>query len=346
MATDRADLLKDWLLEQINYTHIDPIVGDASTRRYYRVRTKNDCYIAVDAPPATEQNQAFVSIAKDLSSKGLKVPHVHAANLTAGFLLLSDLGDKQLFQIINQENVDYYYTKALHDLIALQSPVAIDWQLPLFSEQLLSEELQRFNEWYLTRHLGLELDQNEMTMLQKIYQALIAAALEQPQVYVHRDYHSRNLMVLPSDEFGILDFQDAVIGPITYDLVSLLRDCYLTWPSEQVYSWVERFWNLLVKQQILSPDSLAIFIKWFDWIGLQRHLKVLGIFARLYRRDNKSIYLKDIPRVLDYVLFVCNRYPDFAPLKNFIIQRVLPHESDDIGSGARQAPTTTDRHNA
>ncbi|MBA2655212.1 MAG: phosphotransferase [Gammaproteobacteria bacterium] len=319
-----AEALSTWVKQHKNYTQITPIPGDASSRHYFRVTEKDATYIAVYAPPASENNEAFVEVAKRFLKQGLNVPEVLQVNYREGFLLLSDLGDTQLLKVLNHTNVKDHYSKALEDLIKLQGCRNFStWQLPHFDSRLLSEELSRFDEWYLDKHLAITLSESEHAMLKRVYDLLIEQAEGQPQVCVHRDYHSRNLMLLPNNEIGILDFQDAVLGPITYDLVSLLRDCYIKWPPEQVYEWVEEFWQVLHAKQMISV-SLSQFITWFDWMGLQRHLKVLGIFARLYRRDNKTIYLCDMPLVLEYVLFVCDKYSEFTALKEFLLKRVKP----------------------
>lgn len=336
--------LYEWVQQQKNDSHIVPIPGDASNRRYFRIFGKQESYIAVDAPPSMENNQAFVHIAQAFLRAGLNVPQIFSVNFEEGFLLLSDLGDIQLLKILDDTNVNYYYTRALSDLIRLQNCQEFgSWQLPIFDEAMLLTELERFHEWYLQKHLNVAISECEMAMLQHTYAILIKAATEQPKVCTHRDYHSRNLMVLPNNELGILDFQDSAIGPITYDLVSLLRDCYIKWSPDKVNTWVEQFWQLLTIEQQKDLGSIDRFSKYFDWMGLQRHLKVLGIFARLFRRDNKTIYLQDIPRILEYVLFICDKYQEFKPLKEFITIRVMQHESHDFSSRAWQSDASTHR---
>lgn len=332
----QTNKLKEWLSSYVNVTHFLPIPGDASARHYFRVTTNSDSFIAVVAPPQTENNSGFVAIAQSLKRQGLIVPDVHHVDYDHGYLLLSDLGDSQLLKVLNEQNVQRYYQQALEELLKLQTCTEFGhYQPPHFSHELLFEELKRFDDWYLTRHLGIELTSAEVKLLHDTYAILIEHAVAQPQVFVHRDYHSRNIMVV-NDGLGLLDFQDGVIGPLSYDLVSLLRDCYIKWPTEQTYQWVTEFWQLL-PQQYKTQTSLAEFIQFFDWMGLQRHLKVLGIFARLYQRDGKHIYLADIPRILEYVLHVCDQYQPLQEFKNFLKTRVLFHESNDISGRKREA---------
>jgi N-acetylmuramate 1-kinase len=338
----RHDQFYSWVKSYAKVVAMQPIPGDASARHYFRVILADQTLIGVNAPPTPENTVGFTSIARAFTKLGLNVPQVQHMNSEQGFLLISDLGDAQLFKVINPSNVNQYYMKALRELIKIHRCYDIpNWQLPTFDRPLLFQELERFHEWYLQRHLGLSLTLSELAMLQEMYDQLINDAITQPQVCVHRDYHCRNLMVMSNNEIGLLDFQDAVMGPITYDLVSLLRDCYIAWPIEKVYDWVSQFWERLVAENDLrvSQDE---FIKWFDWIGLQRHLKVLGIFARLYRRDNKSGYIQDIPRVLQYVLYICGKYQEFRPLYDFLQLRVMVHESNDPGS--RQGQSTAASH--
>lgn len=331
-SNEREIALYNWIRDTVRYTKIVSIPGDASARRYFRVYVHDTTYIAVDAPPAFEKNQAFVSIAKTFLAAGLHVPKVIMANFEDGFLLLSDLGDTQLLKVLTPSNVDHYYTRAIQEIIKLQQCASDSWQWPLFDRSLLLTELNRFHEWYLIKHLNLELTATEMTMLVSIYDSLINAAVTQPQVVVHRDFHSRNLMVLPDNKLGILDFQDAVIGPITYDLVSLIKDCYIQWDITQMQCWTEYYWQIIDEHNQQACGSYHHFCEWADLMGVQRHLKVLGIFARLYLRDNKQAYLNDIPRILQYILIVCAQYHQLKPLEEFILKRVLSHESNDLGS--------------
>lgn len=341
IMTSRSLHLLQWVQQTTPVTSFVAIPGDASFRHYYRIISGDKTFIAVDAPPEHENNIAFVAISRSWSILGLHVPTILAVDFEQGFLLLNDLGNKQLLQVLNDSNVHAYYGIALESLATLQSCESIEgWQLPAFNEDLLLEELSRFHHWYLASHLGMQISHQEQNLLHETYQLLIKSAVEQPKVCVHRDYHSRNLMVLEGNELGILDFQDAVIGPITYDLVSLVRDCYIDWPTQQVYAWVRQFW---LQSNVRTNETE--FIRWFDLMGMQRHLKVLGIFARLYRRDQKSLYLQEIPRILNYILFVCERYPECKAFAHFLHTRVLPYESHDISRRAGIASSTLDgRH--
>lgn len=337
---ERTHQLLEWIKNYIPVTAIVPIQGDASPRRYFRITSESESFIGVDSPIDSENNIAFISIAEALRKYGINAPEIYQADLAKGFLLLQDLGDRQLLKILSDATVDHYYEKAFKQLLQLQQCKTFEnYTLPTFNDEALLVELTRFDEWYLSKHLALSLLPDEVNLLQELYSMLIREATTQRYVFVHRDYHSRNLMVLMNDELGIIDFQDAVYGPITYDLVSLLRDCYIKWPVSKVYEWVDAFWHELPLDYKTSISSLE-FAKQFDWMGLQRHLKVLGIFARLYLRDQKSDYLADIPRILSYVLYICNKYSEFEKFKHFLTTRVLCHESDDFSGRQRNSAAT------
>lgn len=303
--------------------------ADASFRRYFRVTRQGETTIAMDAPPGKEDMQPYIKVANMLVDVGVNAPRILHSNLEQGFLLNSDLGSRTYLAELEQPaNVDPLYDDALDALVAIQSRSAANAaQLPPYDAPLLQREMTLFPEWFLTRHLGLQLDARTTSELQSLFDALVAEALKQPRVFVHRDYHSRNLMVTDGQHGanpGILDFQDAVNGPVTYDLVSVLRDCYVAWPLERVHGWVARFRE---KAQVAGLDvgrDEKEFLRWFDWMGVQRHLKVLGIFARLWHRDGKPGYLKDLPRTLDYVRDVAGRYPELQPLRRLIDAEILP----------------------
>ncbi len=293
---------------------------DASFRRYFRVRQNGRTWVAMDAPPDKEALQPYLRIATALAGFGLHVPHIHARDEQQGFLLLDDLGDQLYLAALAPEQADQLYDDALEALLTLQAGGPSAPALPPYDAALLQRELALFEDWYLGRHLGLNLTAAEQALLTHTQALLIANALEQPQVWVHRDYHSRNLMVTPQRNPGILDFQDAVIGPVTYDLVSLLRDCYIAWPRSQVEAWAWGYYNKAVQKGILRPEHATQFLRWFDLMGVQRHLKATGIFARLNYRDHKSRYLNDIPRTLGYVHEVCSRHSDLEPFGRFLTQ--------------------------
>lgn len=321
----RFSALKAWLegLEQLGPFTIAPASDDASFRRYFRVSTQDrGSFIAMDAPPDREDIKPFLAVAEAFGDFGVHVPECLAQNLDQGFLLLSDLGQTQYLQVLNPETVDRHYADALGALMSIQACVCGDG-LPPYDQALLLREMALFPDWLLERQLGLELNPDERALLERTFEHLIDNALEQPQVAVHRDYHSRNLMVSTPNP-GVLDFQDAVMGPVTYDLVSLLKDCYIAWPREQVKHWVQGYFELAMQSGVLRTEHEDAFLTWFDLMGVQRHLKAAGIFARLNLRDAKPGYLKDIPRTLGYILELEPEYPQLGDLIGFLRQRVMP----------------------
>ncbi|HBH36142.1 MAG TPA: aminoglycoside phosphotransferase [Gammaproteobacteria bacterium] len=323
---ERLSQLNNWLSNDcsINDCSIKPLFGDASFRRYFRVTLADgETRIAMDAPPPQEDCRPFVDISNRLEAAGVHVPHIHAQDLQQGFLLLEDLGDTQYLEKLNAESAPRLYGDALGALSAMQACAATDG-LPLYDEALLGMELELFREWLCQKHLGLTLSDAENRMLEQLFAMLIENAQQQPQHFVHRDYHSRNLMMVASHGPGVIDFQDAVIGPITYDLVSLLKDAYIRWPLEQVDNWAEGYCELAIQSGLMPLEDEAKFQRWFDLMGVQRHIKVAGIFARLYRRDGKEGYLDDIPLVLEYIMEMVARYPQLEALGRFIENRVTP----------------------
>ncbi|MGE3921229.1 MAG: aminoglycoside phosphotransferase family protein, partial [Gammaproteobacteria bacterium] len=302
---------------------ISGIHVDASFRRYFRITTDHQSWVAMDAPPEKEEKtQQFVQIAKHLYRAGIQVPEIVAENIAEGLLLLTDFGDEYLLNALNHTTVDHLYSNAMQGILQLQSCSKVsNLELPHFDETHIRTELNLFNDWYLKQSLNINLKSSQEKMLEKLFQLLINNALSQPQVFTHRDYHSRNLMLLPHNIIGIIDFQDAVIGPITYDLVSLLKDCYIAWPADKTYQWVENFCSELLRKHKFSLNE---FTYWFDLIGLQRHLKVIGIFSRLHIRDNKSRYLSDIPRIFNYIEAVVSRYHELNDFKTFLSDCILP----------------------
>ncbi|HED15266.1 MAG TPA: aminoglycoside phosphotransferase [Gammaproteobacteria bacterium] len=326
MKDERYQAMQQWLdnMERFGQYTIEPASTDASFRRYFRVRQDGQSWIVMDAPPANEDCSAFVRIAQAWREQGLNLPEVLEQDLSQGLLLLSDLGQQQYLSVLNEQTVDRLYGDAMSALLVLQT-CAPDFQnLPLYSEELLYDEMDLFREWFLAEHLKVKVTPSMTATLDRIFTVLINSALEQPVVCVHRDYHSRNLMRCDKNNPGILDFQDAVTGPVTYDLVSLLRDCYIAWPRQRIENWVLGYYELAVQSGILQHQDEQTFLRWFDLIGVQRHLKVLGIFARLNYRDGKAAYLDDLPLVLAYVMDVCQRYPELADLHELILQHVEP----------------------
>lgn len=306
---------------------LQALAGDASFRRYFRARAGERCWIVALAPPATEKNREFVAVARWLCEAGVSAPAVLAADLEHGYLLLPDLGDRQYLPELNAASADALYGDALRALLLMQRGDTRrfdDWTLPDYDADLLLREMALFPEWFVERLLGLTLDETERDMLARSFALLIDSALGQPQVFVHRDYHSRNLLVLEQGNPGVLDFQDAVSGAVTYDLVSLLRDCYIRWPDERVRGWALAYRDQARDAGLIGQVDDATFLRWFDLMGLQRHIKVLGIFARLWLRDGKAGYLNDLPLVIHYTLNVAGQYPELAEFSGWFRRRLLP----------------------
>ena len=312
-----------WLKNTLNIDieQFEPASSDASFRRYFRVTHDQQQQIVMDAPPEKENTEPFIRIATLLKKAGVNVPIIYQQDLQQGFLLLEDFGSNSVLEQLNNVTADDIYQSAFNSLLTLQSNVdTSDCQLPLYDEALLTQELSLFYDWFLEKQLQLSIPESIKT---NIDQQLVMSALEQPQVCVHRDFHSRNLMFLETNSPGVIDFQDAVIGPITYDLVSLLRDCYISWPDEKITQWVSLFFDQITNSGLTTTD-LETFTRWFDLMGLQRHLKVLGIFTRLHLRDNKSNYLNDIPLTLDYVCQISNKYPELEAFNTYLTNTILP----------------------
>ena len=319
-ATDpRLEELSHWLTACLGARpRIAPASADASFRRYFRIWDGERTLVAMDAPPPQEDVRPFVSIARALERAGLNVPHIHEEDPARGFLLLSDLGSTHYLASLDAGTPpDALYEPAASALLTMQTSPELRAGLAPCDEAALAREVALFPRWFLARHLGLAVDAAVEGLVLRTQAVLAAAAAEQPRVFVHRDYHSRNLMVSPPRTPGILDFQDALDGPVTYDLVSLYKDCYVRWPRERVVAWVDRYRKQAKIAGIVLPDS-AEFLRWFDLMGAQRHLKVLGIFARLWYRDGKASYLADLPRVLDYVAEVAALYPELRELHEYL----------------------------
>ena len=310
----RLQQIRSWLKQTatLEAFKLTPVSGDASFRRYFRVATATDSYIVMDAPPDRENCESFLLTNQKLALAGLNVPHVYAADTAAGILLLGDLGDDLYLQHLDTNSSNRLYGDAMDALMRIQSidPAA----LPTYDDDLLMREMELFPEWFLGKHLQIAASSQQYAVLQRTFAELINLAHEQPCVFVHRDYHSRNLMVTPENSPGILDFQDAVRGPLTYDLVSLLRDSYIAWPRPQVIDWALQYRDRIVAAGILTPTSDRKFIRWLELMGIQRQLKVCGIFARLYHRDGKTNYLKDIPLTFRYLMDASARYPETEEL--------------------------------
>jgi aminoglycoside/choline kinase family phosphotransferase len=278
----------------------------------------------MDVPHGAGSPRGFVELARTLRAVGLNTPEVIAEDHDLGLVLMSDLGSRHYLDVLAPATADRLYGDAIGALITLQSAAGPAEGLPLYDEPFLRREVDLFAEWLLDGLLELRLSSAEHALLREVCEQLIAAALEQPRVWVHRDFHSRNLMLTDVANPGILDFQDAVFGPVTYDLVSLLKDCYVAWPRSQVESWAWRYFDLAVQSGILTAAVEPRFLRWFDLMGAQRHLKAAGIFARLALRDGKPGYLADLPRTLGYVVEVASRYDELDGLGGFVAERVLP----------------------
>ncbi len=323
---DRQQQLEAWLastLQQAAFT-LTTASADASFRRYFRVHLAGpylgkDTLIAMDAPPSQEDCAPFVNVAGLLLESGLNVPKVLAQDLTQGFLLLSDLGDDTYLTKLNAQTAPKLYQDATNALIKMQ--LASQPQiLPDYDEALLTREMQLFPDWYVAKHLNTSLNSEQQAVLDNTFSVLNRNILAQAQVYVHRDYHSRNLMITQDNNPGVLDFQDAVYGAITYDLVSLLKDAYISWDEEQIIDWAVRYWQPAKKAGLPVPDDFSEFYRDFEWMGVQRHIKVLGIFARLSHRDGKDGYLKDMPIVMAHLRKVCERYVELRPMLRLLNQ--------------------------
>ncbi len=336
--TQRIEQIKQWLGNdyQADIFSFEPASTDASFRRYFRVKFHNSVFeqppqqsfIVMDAPPDKEAITPFIDIDRQIEQVGVNVPHIYAINRADGFILMSDLGNTPYLKLLCSEPDEEWekrlYSDAMSALLIMQrgihadSFVAMDTQLQNYDSTLLRQEMQLLPDWYAKVHCQQQLSEADESILEQAMTCLIDSALEQPQVFVHRDYHSRNLMYVQEHNPGVIDFQDALLGPITYDLVSLLRDSYIAWPEEQVYDWVEQYREVLLRENLLIDDDKTQFIRWFDWMGIQRQLKVVGIFSRLNYRDGKDNYLNDIPLTLEYLFNVASRYPEFDDLLKLI----------------------------
>ena len=325
---ERRQLLEQWLKDQFParpFT-LQPASADASFRRYFRASFDGQTVIVMDAPPQHEDCAPFLRVAEILAATGVHVPEILAQNLELGFLLLSDLGNTTFLHALNEriERAHELYGEATDALVKMQLAHQAD-SLPAYDEALLQRELDLFPDWYIAKHLQIDLTEKQQAALRAVFSRILQNNLAQPKVLVHRDYHSRNLMVT-SPNPGIIDFQDAVYGPITYDLVSLLKDAYIHWDEERILDWAIRYWEKARKAGLPVSADFAEFYRDFEWMGVQRHLKVLGIFARLNYRDGKAAYLNDMPLVMHYLRKACERYRELDPLLN-LLDELHPAES-------------------
>ena len=328
LADQRLRSLECWLasLPGQPVLRVTPASVDASFRRYFRVHRHDDTQIAMDAPPAQESIDSYLRVARLLATTGIHVPQVLAVDVDQGFVLISDLGSLQYLEALTKgADPEPLYADAIDALLRMQADGTGEArELPRYDHDLLRREMELFPEWFIGRHLGLEPNPDDRHAIEGAFEWLCEQALAQPVVLVHRDYHSRNLMVCPGRNPGILDFQDAVRGPISYDLVSLLKDCYIVWPRARLLGWLDRFRQGAQRLGLDAGKDREEFLHWFDHMGLQRHIKVLGIFARLWYRDGKPGFLADLPRVLDYTLAVTAATPALAPFDDFLRMKVVP----------------------
>ena len=298
-----------------------PASADASFRRYFRVTFADGATrVVMDAPPASEDCRPWLHVQELFQAAGAHVPQVIAQDLERGFLLLSDLGDATYLQALDADNAVPLYADAIATLVAIQQ-ASRPGVLPEYDRVLLRRELDLFPQWYLDKHLGFTLGDTELSALEEAFERILATNLAEPKVFVHRDYHSRNLMRIASEggrNPGVIDFQDAVYGPISYDMVSLLKDAYIEWDEDLALDWLVRYWEQARKAGLPIAADFGEFFRDYEWMGVQRHLKVLGIFARLWHRDGKDGYLKDMPLVARYLRKACERYSELSPLRKIL----------------------------
>ncbi len=324
---NRKEQRQSWLVNYFQDTKFQakPASADASFRSYYRITTPRKTYVLMDAPPQHEDCRPFVAVSKLLSANGVNVPELYAIDFEQGFLLLEDFGD-QLYLSALETNKDLHqtlYTQAIDSILSIQTIKDIKNQLPLYDQTLLMNEMQLFTDWFIGKHLGAVLSSSEQTILNQAFTLLKQSALDQPQVVVHRDYHSRNLMIVDTGP-GVIDFQDAVFGPFTYDLASLLKDCYISWPTEVVQTHCQYFLDNY-NEEFKNEIRMSQFMRWFELMAAQRHLKAIGIFCRLNYRDGKAGYLNDIPRTMKYLLATAKKHPELEAFSHLIqnLQTVL-----------------------
>ncbi|MGQ0474517.1 aminoglycoside phosphotransferase family protein [Acinetobacter variabilis] len=332
MNTQREQLIQSWIASVLGSDQFEThfLAGDASFRRYARIKLNNKAFMLMDAPPEKEDCVPFVTIDEFFDAHGVRVPHIVAKDLENGFLLLEDFGDVLLSNLLNDQTVDAYYEQSFKQLIQLQS-IPGEGQFPAYSYEKLITEMELLTDWMLPA-LKIQPTEAESALIKRTFAILANAALAQPQVIVHRDFHSRNLMKIENEtELGVIDFQDAVIGADTYDLISITRDAYVQWNTDRVYRWFKVFYDLLPAAAKQDRD-FEQFKKDADMMAIQRHIKILGIFVRLFERDGKSGYLKDLPRVMWYLLEETKDYPELQPFMQFIHEKVMPAFEAKYGS--------------
>lgn len=328
LSVERERQLSEWVAHELQCApqsiQLTSIASDAGFRRYFRFQSPSQ-WLAVDAPPQTEDSRQFIALATYLAKHNVHTPAIRAADETKGFLLVEDFGDELLHRQLQRGNLTQLYRQAFKSLLSLQACPNNPDLIPAYDQTLLRRELEIFSEWFVGKLLNYQLNPAELELLDQLFSALENSALEQPQTLVHRDFHSRNLIIRPDHSLGVIDFQGALWGGCTYDLVSLLRDCYFCSPSELVTGLALEYREAAINANLLD-DSIdeALYLRWFDWLGLQRHIKVLGIFARLNLRDNKPGYLKDLPLVMRYTQEVAQAYPELQGFADWFSTRLLP----------------------
>ena len=322
---DRYNSLQNWLTEILGTSafNLKPASEDASFRTYHRLFLKNKTFIVMDAPPEQENCKVFIKITKKLRACDVNVPIIHNVNIEQGFLLLSDLGNDLYLNKLNKSSIYELYSDALSALVSIQVLVNVGG-VDEYDKSLLISEMNLFREWLIEKHLNIKLSDGQVKILTTLFDLLVNNALQQPKVFVHRDFHSRNLMVTKENNPGVIDYQDAVYGPISYDLVSILKDCYIKWPKEEIDKWIDFYLNKLYEEKAQHRINRDEFVRWFDLMGVQRHLKASGIFARLSHRDGKHNFLEDIPRTLSYILDLKETYEELQPICIILEELVLP----------------------
>ena len=322
----RKQAVEAWLKNHLNksWDQLAPASSDASFRGYLRMVSGTQSLIIMDAPPEQEPIDQFIYVSKHLAAMGIHVPDLHAESTEHGFILMEDLGATAYLDVLNQENRKALYGDAIDALLCMQCKWPVQQALPKYDNALMQREVALFFDWLLGEHLQWDQQDSRLPELHAVCNTLIAELLTQPTAFVHRDYHSRNLMVCEQGNPGVIDFQDAVIGPVTYDIVSLLRDCYIEWSDSEVMDSAMNYFQQANGVVWKAKVDEQTFIRWFDWMGVQRHLKASGIFARLCHRDGKERYLADIPLTLRYIAKVAAKYPELAPLAAFVESAMLP----------------------
>lgn len=318
---ERLSSMRRWLDDQVgaDYT-LTALAGDASFRRYYRIRRSEFQAVVMDAPADVQSSYPFCALAQSLAAEGVRTPAIYHADLTRGFLCLEDFGETLLYQVLTPESADDWYARALSSLLKLQRiPAVKDYTLPCFSAETMLMELSWFEQWYLSEYCRVDVTDSQRAALSRAYQRLVDLAMSQPHTLIHKDYHSRNIMVLADNEIGVIDFQDAMMGPIAYDVMSLLYDHYIAWPRERIVGWVSQYRAQLQQAGLLAADvSEAQFLLWHDALTLQRVMKNCGNFVRLDREAGKPGYLKDLPRIYKYLMDITAAHAEFSELATLL----------------------------